>query len=413
MRRLLVFALFVSFLYIPAFAEFSMRMDGKYIVLTADSDCEIEQFIKATEEIEKENSQAQRDSSVVQQKDSTFVKQAGEAVFGQQNLSNEEIKNKIGPNIPFISPYAFARVSNKSITNADLPDDFDDLKLDMIRDIRTVNWKTGYNISARDLTFWDRFAFVCGRVTDNFVVPEISRMGIPESLISNEEIKAVADSSVTKLTQALEYAVMDSKLKKEVRYTPEGLYFAIITTNPFLLLTIDDDVYAVLEATEMKILKQYGRTKDDRLLGILFLNMSKFFDLRAKFESFNPKLRDETKELLKMSKKGSGDAWSTYKVLADHMIRMNELLNQHVLTDDYEKNTLISLRKLFMEIGADVKKHYAQESAIRKDPANADMVKRVDSEYKHMRNVKEEALKELQDSTEAEKELILRAYKKD
>ncbi len=410
MRRLLVFVLFVSFLYIPAFAEFSMRMDGKYIVLTADSDCEIEQFIKATEEIEKENLQVQKDTAFIQHKDSTSVKQAGEVVVGQ---TNENIKNKIGPNIPFISPSAFSRVSNKSIVNADLPDDYDEIKLDMIRDIRNVNWKTGYNISARDLTFWDRLAFVCGRVSDNFVVPAISTMGIPEGLISSEEMKAVADSSVQQLTKALEYAVMDSKLKHEVRYTPEGLYFAIITDNPFLLLTIDDDVYAVLEATEMKILKQYGRTKDDRLLGILFQNMHTFFDLRAKFENINPKFRENTKALLKMSKQGAGDAWSTYKLLADHMIRLNELLNQHVLTDDYEKNTFIALRKLFIQIGEDVKKHHTQERVIRKDPANAAMVNRVDSEYKHFKNVKEEALKELQDSPEADKELILRAYKKD
>ena len=206
---------------------------------------------------------------------------------------------------------------------------------------------------------------------------------------------------------------MDSKLKTEVRYTPEGLYFAILTKNPFLLLTIDDDIYATLEQTEMQILTQYGRTKDDRLLGILFQNMHKFFDLRHQFENINPRLRSETNALLRMSHFGAGDAWSTYKLLADHTIIMSSLLDQHILNEDYEENTFLALKKLFMQIGDDVKKHHLQEHAIRKDPANTEMVQRVDNEYKHKQHLKENALRELENTDNTDKELLLRAYKKD
>lgn len=411
MKRLFISVLLVSLLYVPSFAGIHFSMDGKDIILTADSDCEIEQFIQATRQIEKDV-QTQKDILEVPtaQADSLSVNKDDKSLSNQKSFIG---KNKIVSDIPFISPAAFARVSDKSITNADLPDEFDEMKLDMIRDIKAVNWKTGYNISARDLTFWDRLAFVCGRITSSVQIPSVATIGIPESLISDEEVRALADSSVQKLTKVLEYSIMDSKLKKEVRYTPEGLYFTIITKNPFLLLTIDDDIYTVLEETEMKILTQYGRTEDDRLLGTLFQNMAMFFDLRAKFQNINPKLRQETDELLKMSKYGAGDAWSTYKLLADHTILMNTLLQQHILTDDYEENTFVSLKKLFMQIGDDVKKHHAQESSIRKDPLNAGMVKHVDNEYKHIQNPKEDALKELENLSDTDKEFILRAYKKD
>lgn len=394
MRKLFAALLFIAIFYMPVFAAFSFRMDGDDIVLSADSECEIQQFIQATGEIDK---------------DVMRELQSG----NQQFIDNEEVKQKIGPTIPFISSAAFARISDGSITNADLPDEFDEIKSDMIRDIRAVNWKTGYNITAKDLTFWDRLAFVCGRITKSMPIPSVATIGIPSSLISDDEVHAALDASVQKLTQALQYSIMDSKLKKEVRYTPEGLYFAIITKNPFLLLTIDDDIYATLERTEMAILKQYGRTKDDRLLGILFQNMHTFFDLRNKLENINPRLRNETNSLLKMSKYGAGDAWSTYKLLADHTIIMNNLLNQHILNEDYEENTFIALKKLFMQIGNDVKKHHTQEHSIRQDPANAEMVHRVDTEYKHIQNLKEDALRELKNTDNADKELLLRAYKKD
>ena len=391
MKIKILLAVIAASLCVPAFAEVGFHMKDGNIVLTGGNSCEIDHFVQAMKLVEDGDDDP--------------------AATEQAPFSNEEIKNKIGPNIPFISSAAFARVSAESITNADLPDEFDEIKLDMIKDIRLVNWKTGYNISARDLSVWDKISFVCGKVTSDIVVPAISTYTMPAEMLGVDVNKAATEAT-DKLTKSLQYAIMDSKLKQEIRYTPEGLYFAIITKNPFLLVTIDDDVYATLEKTEMKILKQYGKTKDDRLLGILFQNMHKFFDLRAKFLGFNGNLKDETKALYKMSRQGAGDAWSTYKLLADHAIQMNSLLNQHVLTEDYEKNTFLSLRKLFIQIGNDVKKHHMQENAIRKDPANAEMVKRVE-QYKHIQNVKENALKELKNTTEADKELLMRAYKKD
>lgn len=390
MKIKILLAVIAASLCVPAFAEVGFHMKGGNIVLTGGNPCEIEHFVKAMKLAEDDDPAATQ----------------------QAPFSNEEIKNKIGPNIPFISSAAFARVSADSITNADLPDEFDEIKLDMIKDIKLVNWKTGYNISARDLSTWDKLSFICGKVTSAYVVPEISTFNLPAELVGGIDMnKAAADVS-DKFIRTIQYAIMDSKLKKEVRYTPEGLYFAIITKNPFLLVTIDDDVYKVLEKTEMQILNQYGKTKDDRLLGVLFQNMHKFFDLRAKLEGFNRSLRDETRSLYKMSKYGAGDAWSTYKLLADHTIQMNALLNQHVLTEDYEQNTFLALKKLFMQIGNDVKKHHTQEKAIRKDPANAEMVKRVD-QYNHMQNLKQDAMKELKNTTNADKELLMRAYKKD
>ncbi|MGN0024789.1 MAG: hypothetical protein ACI351_05095 [Candidatus Avelusimicrobium sp.] len=394
MKKLFTILVFISILYMPAVAEIALRMDGDEIVLSADSDCEIQQFIQATEKIDNN-----LPSEITADPHDTF--------------STDEVTQKIIPNMPFISSAAFARVSDSSITNADLPDEFDEIKLDIIRDVKAVNWKTGYNITARDLTFWNRLAFVCGRVTKSMPIPSVATIGIPSSLISDEEVHTVTDASVQKLAKTVQYSIMDSKLKTEVRYTPEGLYFAILTKNPFLLLTIDDDIYATLEQTEMQILTQYGRTKDDRLLGILFQNMHKFFDLRHQFENINPRLRSETNALLRMSHFGAGDAWSTYKLLADHTIIMSSLLDQHILNEDYEENTFLALKKLFMQIGDDVKKHHLQEHAIRKDPANTEMVQRVDNEYKHKQHLKENALRELENTDNTDKELLLRAYKKD
>lgn len=368
-------------------------MDGDEIVLSSDSICEVQQFVQATNAIDK-NATAER-------------------IFSpEETLSGDKVTQKLIPNIPFISSAAFARVSDGSITSADLPDEFDEIKLDIIGDVKAVNWKTGYNITARDLTFWDRLAFVCGRVTQSMPIPSVATIGIPSSLISDQEVHHIVDSSVQQLVRSIQYSIMDSKLKAEVRYTPEGLYFAILTNHPFLLLTIDDEIYAALEQTEMKILTQYGRTKDDRLLGILFQNMHRFFDLRHQFEQINPRLRNETNELLKMSRFGAGDAWSTYKLLADHTTIMYKLHEQHILSEDYEENTFIPLKKLFMQIGNDVQKHHLQEHAIRKDSANTEMVHRVDNEYKHRQHLKENALQELQDKDDSDKELLLRAYKK-
>lgn len=393
MKKLLIFFASVLCVALPGWAEIVFRMEGPdSIVLHTDDPYDNARFIQALEEEDKSLTNT---------------------TFSKQPLLPEEIPSDTGvltiPNWPFISHSAFSRVNKNSIFDADLRDDFDAIKGEMIRDIKAVNWKTGYNISARDLSFWDRLKYVCGRVTS----AGTANMQITAPGFSSEEIA----SGIEKLTQSalnsMQCYMFDQKLKQEVRYTPEGLYWEIITNKPFLLLTIDGEVYKVLEAVEKSIIEQYGRTNQDRLLGQLVKNMAKFFDLRAKFYSMHSSFNNNTDEMMKMTKYSKGDAWSTWKVLADHTLRMNLVLEEeHLLSVEYEKGTLLALKKALMHIGQDAQKHRLQETVIRKDPQNAELVRRVDENYAHLRDLRQEAATELQTTPDTDKELLLRAYKK-
>lgn len=314
------------------------------------------------------------------------------------------------PNWPFISPIAFNYVNKDSVMDGDLGDDFDAIKGEMIKDIKAINWKTGYNISARDMNVWNRIKFVCGRLTS----AATADMQISAPGFSAQEIEEGLNNLSSQVLDSVQCYIFDKKMKHEVRYTPEGLYWEIITNKPFLLLTINGEVYKVLENVENNLIEQYGRAPKDRLLGVLVKNMAKFFDYRAKFQLMNRDFSSNTNELRKMAKFGDGDAWSTWNLLADHTIRMNLLLNEeHALSTSYEEGTFLSLRKNLMQIGQEVTKHLAQKDAIRKDPKYADMVKRVDENYIHVRNLKQEAENELKDASDNDKEILLRAYKKD
>ena len=314
------------------------------------------------------------------------------------------------PNWPFISAAAFSRITKNSVADADLDDDFDAIKGDMIRDIQALNLKTGYNISARDFSLWDKIKFVCGRVT----TASTANMQISAPGFSSEEIAQGLNNLAQSALNSAQCYIFDRKLKREVRYTPEGLYWEIITNKPFLIVTLDEEVYKVLEKVEKSIIEQYGRTDKDRLLGVLVKNMAKFFDLRAKFYSMNRSFSKSTDDIMKMTKYSKGDAWSTWKVLADHTFRMNLMLNEeHLLSVEYEKGTLLALKKTLMQIGLDVQKHHTQENEIRKDPACAELVHHVDENYAHIRNIEQEASNELKNATEMDKELLLRVYKKD
>lgn len=313
------------------------------------------------------------------------------------------------PNWPFISSIAFSYLNKDSVMDADLNDDFDAIKGEMIKDIKAVNWKTGYNISARDMSVWKRIKFVCGRLT----AAATADMQISAPGFSAQEIEEGLNDFSSKVLNSMQCYIFDQKMKHEVRYTPEGLYWEIITNKPFLLLTINGEVYKVLETVENNLIEQYGRTSKDRLLGVLVKNMSKFFDYRAKFQLMNRDFSSNTNDIRKMAKYGDGDAWSTWNLLADHTFRMNLLLNEeHALSTDYEEGTLLSLRKNLMQIGQEVTKHISQKDAIRKDPKYAEMVKRVDENYSHVRNLKQEAAQELKDASDADREILLRVYKK-
>ena len=168
---------------------------------------------------------------------------------------------------------------------------------------------------------------------------------------------------------------------------------------------------------EKEILLANGRTMNDRLLGVLVKNMERFFDLRSKFELMNNDFRDNTQQIYKSSRISttgdSSDAWSTYKILADHAIRMNNALSQHALSDNFEESSLTTLKKTLMMISEDAKINRSTESVIRKDPQNLDLVTRIDTEFKHTRDRKAEEQNKAKNATENDKELILRAYKKD
>jgi hypothetical protein len=314
------------------------------------------------------------------------------------------------PQVPFISSHAGDYATDDSVMSADLQDSFEEIKGKMILDIQTVNWKTGYNITAQDKNFWQRLQYVAGQCSA--VASSIPAVSMFTAIAGEENVKKAIDQGTKKLVKKVECIIFDAKEKKELRWTLEGLYFEIITKKPFLLLTLNDTVYAALEETEKEILLANGKTMDDRLLGILVKNMEKFFDLRAKFYMVSNDFRNNTQKLLKISSKGFGDAWSTYKVLADHSLRMNNALAQHTLTDHFEEGTLSSLGRTVAAIGEDAKTNQALVTVLRKDPANKELVKRVDSEYNHLRNRKDEAKKKAVNTTENDKELLLRAYKK-
>lgn len=293
MKKLAVFAVLFLFAASTVYAEVRMRMETPdSIILTADNPCEkavaIELFA---------------DDDPPTGDDNKVLLQAIAETSNGTDDENTPVVYKGQPDWPFISKFAFSRATDKSVVSNELTDDFDSIRGRIIRDIQRVNWPTGYQISQADMSFKQRFQQLFGKAC-TFAVPAINAYGSAYGVsVSEQKAKEAGD----KLAENIQYAMLDSKLKKEVRYTPEGLYFAIITNKPFLFLTLDDEVFHNLLKVEDNLIKQYGRSDKDRLLVQMLLNMEKFFDLREKFHQDDDFI-ENTKQLYKFTKLSAGDA---------------------------------------------------------------------------------------------------------
>jgi len=395
MRKLCLLLLLVSICTSYTFAEISLRMNGDEEVVVITSD-EMEKALFFPELVS----------------DPADTDEENDITTGEDESAETETFRAQGkiPNIPFISTHAGDYATENSIISADLEDAFDEIKGKIIVDVMAVNWKTGYNITVRDKTFWQRLKYVLGQCSvAASSIPAMSMFGM---MIPQETIQKGVNAGAQEFEKAVECAFYDMKLKKELRFTLEGLYFEIVTKNPFLLLTLNDTVYEALEKKEKEILASTGKTEDDRLLGVLVKNMESFFDLRAKFGLVSDDYQNNTEKLYKISKKGAGDAWSTFKLLNDYSLRMNNALQQNTLSASFEGKGLLSLKKTIMAVGEDAKTNHSVVSALRKDSANKELVERVDSQYSHVRKRKRDAKNNAENAEQNDKELLLRAYKK-
>ena len=275
--------------------------------------------------------------------------------------------------------------------------DFDIAQAKLIAFVREVNWDTGFNLTLRDATFFQRLRMVFSgvnvytqpmRVNLNAVYPDLEN-----------QLNELEDE----LVGVLQEYVTASTFDQAVELSLLGLRYAILTDKPFILLFLDEGQYKELLAMDKRLHPQ-----EDSAIETLANNLYAFFAYRAVY--MDNKYNTNTDKLIKIANMGKGDAPHTWEKLAEFAARMYTYDASNDLDPDEERNIHIPQLEFAMRR---VKHNLAVEKKAAKiaykDPANADIVKEAKSEGPKRPSLEEEALQLLQRSTKEQiKEMILK-----
>ncbi len=260
--------------------------------------------------------------------------------------------------------------------------DFPVAQSKLIAFVRDVNWKTGMNLTLRDATFFQRLKIVCTGIND-YTKP--FRMQFSQyDPDMDEHLEELENAAI----DALEEAVTDATFNQAAKLSIRGVYNAIITDKPFLLLIIDEHTY-------QQILELDPQVEE------LANSMYKFFAYRAIY--MGEEYSQNTTSLIKASKHGKGDAIHTWSMMAAFAEQMYELDQDSQLTPEKEKsNHIWRLRATMAKIRHHVKvEKRAVEIALR-NPNYQEWLNTQNATNPKKPTLDQEAEKLLQESTEDE-----------
>ena len=284
---------------------------------------------------------------------------------------------------------SFEDISEEEISRLEAAD-FYERQESFMTFVREVNWKTGLQITWRDFSFFRRLKMACSGVSQ---LTKPIRVGLDAYVGDLDSvIETASDQGVNKLAQAVRGHSFSAMTKLSV----VGMVDAIAQKNPFLLLTLDEDTYNKLVETEPKIAD-------------LFEDMYVFFAIRA--VRMDSEFDVNTEDLIRVSKIGKGDAFNTWKVLAEYAKKMLELSRDGKLSVDDEKE--IHIWKLessmhYIKEQVRIEKRAAELAA--KDPQNSAILEEIKQGPKKKPSLDDKARALLQRSTEDEIKKLIRKY---
>ncbi len=268
--------------------------------------------------------------------------------------------------------------------------DFQVAQSKLIAFVRDVNWKTGFHLTLRDATFFQRLKMVCTGI-NNYTKPfRVKLESFDPDL--DTHLEQIENSAI----DALQEKVTDATFYNAAKLSIRGIHDAIVTDKPFLLLLIDEGTYKLLVSFDPQI-------QD------LANSMYQFFAYRSVYmgEEFN----QNTKPLIKASLLGKGDAVHTWAIMATFAAKMFELAENNQLTPDQEKhNHIWRLRATMAKIKRNVKVERRAAEIAAKDPGNKAWLKQINNENPKKPTLDQEARQLLQKMTEREVKALIGKY---
>lgn len=275
--------------------------------------------------------------------------------------------------------------------------DFDIAQAQLIAYVRELNWKTGFNLTLRDASFFQRLKMVFNEVNVYTQPMRVNLTAVYPQM--EEQLENLEDELINVLQEYTTVSAFDQALKLSLL----GLRYAILTDKPFILLFLDEGQYKELLALDKRLYPQ-----KDSDIETLANNLYSFFTYRAVY--MDNKYNTNTNKLIKISDMGKGDAIHTWEKLADFASRMYIYDASNDLDADEELNIHIPQLEFAMrrvKHNLEVEKRAAKIAY--KDPANADIIREAKAEGPKQPTFEEEALQLLQRSTKEQiKEMILK-----
>ncbi len=268
----------------------------------------------------------------------------------------------------------YTRESHEFLQNVDFngTTDFDDVQEAFLTFVRDVNWKTGLKLTYRDMSVFRRFRMACSGINS---LTKPLRINLESHIGSMDDM---AEMFSDELVQDLENMARKYSFDKMTKLTLAGLGIAIEVKNPFLLLLLDEDTFNKLVEINPNILT-------------LYKDMYNFFKTRAILmpgEEYDA----NTPELIRVSKYGKGDAFTTWSIMAEFAKNSLEDERAGTLDANSEKHIRIYLlEKKMSELRWNIcVEKRAVELAV-KDPQNAALVEEVENGPTQEKSLDDEA----------------------
>ena len=267
---------------------------------------------------------------------------------------------------------------------------FNEHQEELLTYVRDVNWKTGLQLTWRDMGFFRRLRMLCTGVnllTKPVRVDLESYAGSLDTSIENASDAAV---------EALANASLNHSFSSMAKLSLVGLVDALDKENPFLLLAFDEETYSKLVERNPNV-------------QTLFEDMYTFFKIRSVLlgTDYNTSIKD----LVRISKIGKGNYFKTWRVLAEYAKKMLELERQGKLSPQEEKEVQIWRLNSAMEYVKEVGRVEQRAAEIlAKDPQNAAFVQQTQQKEKKKPSLNDKARKLIQNSTQDEIKQLLIKY---
>ena len=266
---------------------------------------------------------------------------------------------------------------------------FDEQQDAFITFVRDVNWKTGLYITWRDYSFFRRLKMACSGVNQLTRPLRANLENYTGSL--DQTISTVENEAVDEWAKA----ARGHSFKEMTELSMVGIAIAIEKENPFILLALDEKTYKEIVAYEPRIAD-------------LFENMYTFFKIRSvRMGTYN----SNVKALIDIAKLGKGNSFDTWNIMAQYAKNMLELDRQGKLNPNTEKEVhlwRLESAMTYVEEHVRIEKRAAEMAA--KDPANAQLLQKVEEGPKKKPSLNDKARSFLQKSSQAEIEHLIRKY---